>query len=69
MPRGQSFLALDAVNKMKHGKTVYVSYNPATLARDVGLFEGYEVKKVQPVDMFPWTYHVESVVLMSRVQK
>jgi len=52
---------IDTINKMQPDRIVYVSCNPATLARDVKLFEGYEVKKVQPVDMFPWTYHSEVV--------
>jgi 23S rRNA (uracil1939-C5)-methyltransferase len=46
-------------------KIVYVSCNPATQARDVALLsEKYEVIKIQPVDMFPQTYHVENVVLL-----
>ncbi|WP_425635771.1 23S rRNA (uracil(1939)-C(5))-methyltransferase RlmD [Algoriphagus yeomjeoni] len=44
-------------------KIVYVSCNPATQARDVALLaEKYEVEKIQPVDMFPQTYHVENVI-------
>lgn len=47
-------------------KIVYVSCNPATQARDVALLsEKYMVEKVQPVDMFPQTYHVENVVLLT----
>ncbi|MDR7131022.1 23S rRNA (uracil1939-C5)-methyltransferase [Algoriphagus sp. 4150] len=47
-------------------KIVYVSCNPATQARDVALLsEKYTVEKVQPVDMFPQTYHVENVVLLT----
>ena len=48
-------------------RIVYVSCNPATQARDISLLtEKYKVTKVQPVDMFPHTHHVESVVLLSR---
>ncbi len=48
-------------------KIVYVSCNPATQARDLQLFdEHYRVERVQPVDMFPHTHHVENVVLLVR---
>lgn len=48
-------------------KIVYVSCNPATQARDIALLsQVYEVVKVQPVDMFPHTHHVESVALLMR---
>ena len=49
-------------------RIVYVSCNPATLARDAALLqnEGYGVRKVQPVDMFCWTSGVETVVLLSQ---
>ncbi|MDH8702554.1 23S rRNA (uracil1939-C5)-methyltransferase [Dysgonomonadaceae bacterium PH5-43] len=48
-------------------KIVYVSCNPATQARDLSLMdEKYKVTKVQPVDMFPHTHHVENVVLLER---
>jgi 23S rRNA (uracil1939-C5)-methyltransferase len=48
-------------------KIVYVSCNPATQARDLSLLDSmYEVKSVQPVDMFPHTHHVESVVVLER---
>jgi 23S rRNA (uracil1939-C5)-methyltransferase len=48
-------------------KIVYVSCNPATQARDILLLsEDYKVVRIQPVDMFPHTHHVENVVLMER---
>lgn len=48
-------------------KIVYVSCNSATQARDLALLDVlYQVKKVQPVDMFPQTYHVENVVLLEK---
>lgn len=48
-------------------RIVYVSCNPATQARDLAIFDAkYEVTKVQPVDMFPHTHHVENVVLLVR---
>ena len=52
-------------------RIVYVSCDPATLARDAKRLEelGYRAIKVQAVDLFPRTAHVETVVLMSRVSK
>lgn len=48
-------------------KVVYVSCNPATQARDLALMdEAYKVTRIQPVDMFPHTHHVENVVLLER---
>lgn len=62
---------LQTIAKMEPGKIVYVSCDPATLARDCAVLEelGYKVDKVVPVDMFPRTGHVETVVLMSRVKE
>jgi len=51
------------------GKVVYISCNPATQARDISLLsESYDVARVQPVDMFPHTHHVENVILLIRKQ-
>lgn len=57
---------LSSVVKLSPKKIVYVSCNPETLGRDLKYLtkHGYKAEKCQPVDMFPWTSHVESVVLM-----
>ena len=48
-------------------RVIYVSCNPATQARDLALMdEKYKVIKIQPVDMFPHTHHVENVVLLGK---
>ena len=53
--------------KIAPEKIVYISCNPATQSRDIALMdEKYRVEKVQPVDMFPQTHHVENVVLLKR---
>lgn len=59
---------LQTVISMEPKRVVYVSCDPATLARDVKYLEekGYRLVKAQPVDMFPFTEHCESVVLLSR---
>jgi 23S rRNA (uracil1939-C5)-methyltransferase len=54
--------------KLAPKRIVYVSCNPETLARDLYTLSkgGYKVRKIQPVDMFPFTSHVESVVRLER---
>lgn len=58
---------LDVIARMSPERVVYVSCNPATLARDLKYLSerGYRVREVQPVDMFPQTVHVEAIVLMT----
>lgn len=54
--------------RMRPGRIVYVSCNPASLARDLAVLaaQGYTAREIQPVDMFPQTYHVECVALVER---
>lgn len=65
---GCSEEVLKAAAGMNPKRIVYVSCNPATFARDAKILksEGYEIKEVQPVDMFPQTMHVETVALLCR---
>lgn len=64
---GQEVVA--ALARLAVQRIVYVSCDPATLARDVKgmLAAGYTLREVQPVDMFPQTYHIESVALLDRL--
>ncbi len=66
--KGSDEITLDSIAKMSPEKIVYVSCNPSTLARDLAYLKGkgYVTKKVQPVDMFPNTSHVECCVLLCR---
>jgi 23S rRNA (uracil1939-C5)-methyltransferase len=49
-------------------RIVYVSCNPATMARDfMELKNHYKIHEVQPVDMFPNTYHIEAVALLEKI--
>ena len=58
---------VDTILRANPERIVYVSCNPATQARDLALMDGqYRVQEVQPVDMFPYTPHVENVVLLMR---
>jgi 23S rRNA (uracil1939-C5)-methyltransferase len=58
---------IEAIKYCNPAKIVYVSCNPATQARDLELLsDSYKVLKVQPVDMFPHTHHVENIVLLAK---
>ncbi|MFW0860944.1 MAG: 23S rRNA (uracil(1939)-C(5))-methyltransferase RlmD [Dethiobacter sp.] len=69
--KGCDQVLLETIIKMSPQRIVYLSCNPATLARDVRFLaeKGFNPMEAQPVDMFPHTSHVETVVLMSRVEK
>ncbi len=66
---GSDINFLKSVVKLSPKKVVYISCNPETLKRDLTYLSKnkYKIRKIQPVDMFPHTEHVECVVLMSRV--
>lgn len=60
--------ALDSVYNLTKDLIIYVSCNPSTLARDLKYLKekGFITKYIQPVDMFPHTYHIESIALLKR---
>ncbi len=58
---------VDAILWSSPDRIIYISCNPSTQARDLHLLsEKYKVLEIQPVDMFPQTYHVENIVLLER---
>lgn len=67
--KGCDNITIQTLLKTAPQKIVYVSCNPATLARDIRLLEGkYDLKQIQPVDMFPYTSHVECVAVLELKQ-
>ena len=66
--KGCDVKLLNAITNIDAKKIVYVSCDPSTLARDLAILEGngYKTVKVQPVDMFPHTAHIETCVLLQR---
>ena len=65
---GATLKTLERVLAFVPQKIVYVSCNPSTLARDLKFFQlfGFRLDRLQPVDMFPYTYHIECVAEMVR---
>ena len=57
---------IEKINRLKPKRLLYISCDPATLARDLKLLEGYEIVEIQPFDMFPQTAHVETLVSLKR---
>ena len=67
--RGLDDLTINNILKIAPKKVVYISCNPATLVRDLSRFEkAYEIVEIQPVDMFPFTSHVECVAVLQLKQ-
>ena len=70
---GSSREFLDSVIEIGPEKIVYVSCGPESLSRDLSYFfnktKGYTVRKIQPVDMFPFTDHIETVVLIEKLKR
>jgi len=63
--KGLDKKSINNILKIKPKKIVYISCNPATLVRDLAEFEEYyDIKAIIPVDMFPWTSHVECVAVL-----
>ena len=69
--KGLDPVVIDAIAESAPDRLVYISCNPATQARDVVLLKnhGYEISQIQPVDMFPYTYHVETVCCLYQQRK
>ena len=57
---------VENIKRLSPSNIVYVSCDPATLARDINLLKEYEVIEVTPFNMFPRTYHVECVSVLCR---
>ncbi len=68
-PRGGAQLICDHIDQLQPGRILYVSCNPATLARDAGILcnqKNYRLERIGVVDMFPHTGHVESMAVFQR---
>jgi 23S rRNA (uracil1939-C5)-methyltransferase len=59
---------IDAIPKLNVERLIYVSCNPATLARDLARLKDYTIKAIKVIDMFPQTAHVETAILLERTE-
>ena len=67
---GSDVRFMSSMVKLSPDKIVYISCNPDTLKRDLNyLKKYYSIQKIQPVDMFPFTSHVECVALLNRIEQ
>ena len=66
--KGCDRVFIDTIIDMRIPNIVYISCNPATMARDIKILEenGYKLKKVRPFDLFPRTNNIETVCLMAK---
>ena len=65
--KGLDKTTIENIKKIKPKKVIYISCNPATLIRDLScLIENYEVQEIQPVDMFPFSHHIENISVLIR---
>ncbi|QPJ60607.1 MAG: 23S rRNA (uracil(1939)-C(5))-methyltransferase RlmD [Candidatus Nitronauta litoralis] len=65
--KGLSTHVVETIPKLNPPRLIYVSCNPATLARDLALLTDYSIKDIRVIDMFPQTPHIETAVLLEKV--
>lgn len=64
--KGLDNKSIENILKIKPNRVIYISCNPATMVRDLAKFESiYDINKIQPVDMFPYTSHIETVTVLT----
>ena len=71
-PRGGiSKEGMETILRLTPGRIIYVSCNPSTLARDLGVLatRGYEARRISPFDAFPHTGHLESLAVIERIRR
>ena len=65
--KGISKLGIDKIMNNNYKKIIYISCNPITLARDLNILkEKYDIQKIYMLDMFPYSYHVETISVLNR---